>query len=131
MCFCSHVRNFTLICGPFNCIIFIFFLPNFYEKKCNCLNCSLNFIAHALQLELNKIGYTNFVKFRLQSISSKIERAFKKMTKLVFVFILPTQTLLSFFLHFLINFFSSSFIISLIFSKCMWWIPFSIYQWFS
>ena len=59
---------------------------------CNFFKCSLNFRAHALQSELNKDGYTNFVKFRLQSKSYKIERAFEKMTKYVFVFILPTPT---------------------------------------
>ena len=43
--------------------------------------CLLNFRAYALQLEHNKVGYTNFVKFQLQGISSKIERAFENMTK--------------------------------------------------
>ena len=41
----------------------------------------LNFKAHALQLELNKVSISNFVKFRLQSLGSKIEQAFDKMTK--------------------------------------------------
>ena len=44
--------------------------------------CSLNFWAHALQSEFNKVSISNFVKFRLQSMSSKIERAFEKTTKL-------------------------------------------------
>ena len=57
------------------------FWPYFYGKFCCFFKCSLNFRAHALQLELNKVGYTNFVKFRLQSMSSKIERAFEKRTK--------------------------------------------------
>ena len=35
---------------------------------------------HALQSELNKVSISNFNKFRLQSLSSKIERAFEKMT---------------------------------------------------
>ena len=43
--------------------------------------CSLNFRAIALQSELNKVSTSNFVKFQLQSMSSKIERAFKKTTK--------------------------------------------------
>ena len=42
--------------------------------------CSLNFIAQALQSELNKVSLSNFVKFRLQSMTSKIERAFEKTT---------------------------------------------------
>ena len=29
----------------------------------------------------NKVGYTNFAKFRLQSMSSKIERAFEKINE--------------------------------------------------
>ena len=48
---------------------------------CCFFKCSLNFRAHALQSELNKVSISNFVKFRLQSMSSKIERAFKKTTK--------------------------------------------------
>ena len=45
--------------------------------------CSLNFRAHALQLELSKVSIFNFVKFELQSMSSKIERAFEK-TNIIF-----------------------------------------------
>ena len=41
----------------------------------------LNFIAHALQSELNKVSIANYVKFRLQTLSSKIERAFENTTK--------------------------------------------------
>ena len=41
----------------------------------------LNFRAHALQSELNKVSIQNFVKFGLQSMSSKIERVFEKTTK--------------------------------------------------
>ena len=44
--------------------------------------CSLNFRAHALQMELNKVSILNFVKFWLQSMSFKIERAFEKTTKI-------------------------------------------------
>ena len=40
--------------------------------------CSILELMAALQLELNKVGYTNFVKFLLQSISSKIKREFEK-----------------------------------------------------
>ena len=53
---------------------------------------------------LTKFEYSNFVKFRLQSMSYKIKRAFEKTTKYVFVFILPTPYLPWFFLHFLLNF---------------------------
>ena len=42
--------------------------------------CLLNFTAHALQSELNKVSISNFVKLQLQSMSSKIEQAFKKQT---------------------------------------------------
>ena len=48
---------------------------------CLFFKCSLNFRAHALQSELNKVSISNFVKFRLQSMSSKMEQAFEKMTK--------------------------------------------------
>ena len=48
---------------------------------CCFFKCSLNFRAHALQLELNKVSGSNFVKFRLQNMSSKIEQAFEKTTK--------------------------------------------------
>ena len=44
---------------------------------------SLNFKAHALQSELRKVSIYNFVKFQLQSMSSKIERAFEK-TNIIF-----------------------------------------------
>ena len=43
--------------------------------------CSLNFRAHALQSELNNVSILNFVKFLLQSMSSKIEQAFEKTAK--------------------------------------------------
>ena len=43
--------------------------------------CSLNFRAHILQSELNKVSISKFVNFQLQGISSKIERAFENMTK--------------------------------------------------
>ena len=42
---------------------------------CNFFKCLLNFRAHA-----HKVSTSNFVKFRLQSISSKIEQAFEKIT---------------------------------------------------
>ena len=53
-------------------------------KFCCFFKCSLNFIAHALQSELNKVSISNFVKFRLQIMSSKIERAFEKNNKICF-----------------------------------------------
>ena len=44
--------------------------------------CLYDFRSHALQSELNKVSISNIVKFRLQSMSSKIEREFeKKLTK--------------------------------------------------
>ena len=83
-----------LIYGPYSCqinvlgpILMVFFLMLAH--------------AHALQLERNKVGYTKFVKFQLQSMSSKIERAFEKTKqKNMFIFILPIQTFRSFLLHF-------------------------------
>ena len=76
--FFPHVRNFKLIYGPFSCLInilfgsvFMIFFVIFFKNK-------LNFWAYALQSEHNKCWYTNLVKFRLQSMSSKIELAFEK-----------------------------------------------------
>ena len=57
-------------------------------------------------------------------MSSKIEQAFEKRTKNVFVFIFPIiPTLTSFFLHFLFNF-KKNYFISCMFTKFMWWILF-------
>ena len=77
-CVFPHVRNFTLIYGPYSCLIDVLFGPILMENFVRFFKCSLNFRAHALQFELNKVGYTSFAKFRLQSMSSKIERAFEK-----------------------------------------------------
>ena len=43
--------------------------------------CLLNFSAHPLQSELNKVIISNFGKFQLQRISPEIKRASKKITK--------------------------------------------------
>ena len=43
--------------------------------------CSLDFRALALQFELNKVSIFNHVKFKLQNMSFKIERAFEITTK--------------------------------------------------
>ena len=78
----------------------------FYGKNLPFFKCSLNFRADALQSELNKVGYTNFFKFVLQSMSSKIEQEFEKGQNIFSeIFVWLTQTLTSFFLHFLIIFF--------------------------
>ena len=68
-------------------------MENGNGKFCSFFKSLLNFRAQASQSEHNKVSYTNFVKFRLQSMSLKIERAFEKMTKNVFAFILATPTL--------------------------------------
>ena len=78
--------------GPYSCLIDGLFGPILMENSVCFFKCSLNLQAHALQFELNKVGYTNFAKVRLQSMSSKIERAFEKQTNHVFVFTLPIQT---------------------------------------
>ena len=46
--------------------------------------CSLNFRAHALPSELSKVSICNFLKLRLQSMSSKIERAFEEEKNIIF-----------------------------------------------
>ena len=40
------------------------------------------FEAHTLQSELNKVSISNFLKFQLQSNSSRIELAFEKLVKI-------------------------------------------------
>ena len=79
-----HVRNFTLIYGSYSCLIDVLFCPIFMENFVRFFKCSLNFKAHALQFELNNVGYTNFAKFQLQSMSSKIEGALEKTNKQCF-----------------------------------------------
>ena len=83
-CVFPHVRNFTLIYGPFSCLINVLFGPILMENYVRFFKCSLNLRAHALQFKLNKVKYTNFAKFQLQSMSSKIERAFEKTNKQCF-----------------------------------------------
>ena len=80
----------------FSCLINVF-LAYIYGKFCCFFKWLINFKAHALQSELNKVWCTTFVKFLLQSMSSKFEHTFEKTTKNVFVFILPTPTLTSYF----------------------------------
>ena len=58
------------------------------------LKCLLNFKTHVLQSKLNKVTISNFVKFQLQYISSKIEGIFeKKMTKFP-IKIVPKQRII-------------------------------------
>ena len=78
------MRNFTLIYGLFSCLIDVLFGPILMKNYVCFFKWSLNFRPHALQLERNKVGYTNFAKFRLQSINSKIERPFEKTNKSCF-----------------------------------------------
>ena len=80
MCF-PHVRNFKLIYGLFSCVMYVLFGPILIENYVCFFQCLLNFWAHALQLELNKVGYTIFAKFQLQSMSSEIEREFEEKKK--------------------------------------------------
>ena len=80
--FFPHLRNFTLIYGPFSCLINVLFGPIFKENVVIVFKGLLNLKAHAVQSELNKVGYTNFAKFRLQSMSFKIEQAFEKTNKI-------------------------------------------------
>ena len=104
--FFPHLRNFTLIYGPFICLIDILFGP-YFDGKLYLLffKCLLNFRANALQLEINKDGYTNFAKFRLQSMSSKIERALKKTNKPCFYLHFTKFNVNVIFSVFTINFF--------------------------
>ena len=84
-CVFTHVRNFTLIYGPFSWLIYVLFGPILMGNYVCFFRMLAYFRGHALQFELNKVGYTNFAKFRLQSMSSKFEWAFKKTNKLCFL----------------------------------------------
>ena len=53
--FLPHERNFTLIYGPFSCKINVLFGQIFMDFFLPFFKCSLNFKAHALQSELNKV----------------------------------------------------------------------------
>ena len=50
-----HVRNLTLIYGPFSCLIDVLFCPILMENYVRFFKCSLNFRAHALQFELKNL----------------------------------------------------------------------------
>ena len=95
MCSFPHVRNFTLIYGPFSCLINVLFGPIFMENFVIFSNARTILELMLCNGNLTKLDILTL--FRLQSLSSKIEQAFEKITKYVFVFILPTPTLTSFF----------------------------------
>ena len=73
------MHSYKKMCSPhfLRCLIDVLFGPILMENYVCFFKCLLNFWAYALQLELNRVGYTNFAKFRLQSMRSKIERAFE------------------------------------------------------
>ena len=54
-CVFPHVRNFTLIYGPYSCLIVVLFGPILMENFVRFFKCSVNFRAHALRFELNKV----------------------------------------------------------------------------
>ena len=98
-----------MIHGPFSCLIDVLFRPIYIENYVWFFKYSLNFRAHALQFELNKVGYTEFAKFRLQRMSSKIERAFEKMNKPCFLSLFDQiQLQREFFPFFLRTFFQNN-----------------------
>ena len=90
---------------------------------CCFIKGSLNFRAHALQSELNKFSIWNFVRFWLQSMSSKIKWAFEKTTKNVFCLHFAVSNFNIIFWHFQFNF-NFFFFISQIFNKFISFIPF-------
>ena len=116
-CVFPHIWNFTLIFGLYTCLIDGPFLMVIFSLV---FSNALNFQAHALQFKLNKVGYTNFAKFRFQSMSFQIEQAFEKRNKPCFGFHFANSNLKYFFLHFLlILFFIFLYFISYIFTKLM------------
>ena len=79
--FFPHIRNFSLFYGPYRYLICVLFGPILMKNFVSFFKCLLNFRAHAMQSELEIFWYTYFVKFRLQSMSSRIERVFEKTNK--------------------------------------------------
>ena len=78
--FFSLCKEFYIyIYGPFSCLVNNFWVI-FLLENLSFFKCSLNFRVHALQSVLNQVGYANFVKIGLQSMSSKIELAYEKIT---------------------------------------------------
>ena len=80
-------KVFFFLCKEFYIDLWSLEIPNgspfwlyFDGTFCYFFKCSPNFKVHALQSELNKVGHINFVKFRLQSMSSKIEKECEKRT---------------------------------------------------
>ena len=78
---------------------FVFLGPIVMGNFVIFLKSSLNFRAHELQLELNKVGFSNLVNFGFQSMSCKIEQAFEKMTKYVFCLHFVNSSFNIIFLH--------------------------------
>ena len=74
MCFFPHEIFFTLIYDHFQLPNYCPFQPNFDGKFCPFFNCSLNFRAHALQLELR----IPFCKISMTSIKLVKYQIFKK-----------------------------------------------------
>ena len=54
-CVFPYVGNFTLMYSPFSCLIAVLFGPILLENCVVFFKSSLNFKAHALQMELNKV----------------------------------------------------------------------------
>ena len=100
--FFPHVRNFTLIYGPFNCLINVFFGPILLEKIVIFLKA-----RSILELMLcnQNLDILTLLGSDCMSMSCRIDQVFEKIIKYVFIFILLTPTLTYFFLHFLINLF--------------------------
>ena len=101
--FFPHVRNFTLIYGPFNCLILVLFGPIFMENCVLFSNARSILELMCCNWNLTKLDILTLLSSDCRARALKIGRAFEKKTKYVFVFNLPTPTLTSFFLHFIIN----------------------------
>ena len=77
----------------FRWLVNVFFGPNLIEM----------FFFNALSsLELNKVGYTDFIEFKYVNSNHLIDWVFEERRN-VFVFILPTPTWTTFFSNFFFN----------------------------
>ena len=125
-CVFPHIRNFTLICGPYSCLIYVLFGPIFNEKIVFVFSNARSILELMLcNSNLTKLGILTLLSFDCRAWAFQSNKHLKKWMNRVFVFVLPIPTQKYFFPHFLFILFN--FFISYIFTKFMWWILLFIY----
>ena len=120
--FFPHVRNFTLIYGPYSCLIdnllalFWWKIMFFFSNSC------LIFMLMLCNLNLTKLDIITLLSSDCRAWAPKLSEHLKKRTNHVLVFICQFK-IIFFFLHFLLTFF----FISYIFTKLILRLLFFIY----